>query len=151
MKSITSALLIICMATTGTGFAQPKMHPRAIERIHAAKSAYITDRLHLTVEQATSFIPVYNEYEKDIMQTRKSYLQKYKNMDMQGADDATSMQYIDDNLDYQQEVIAIKRKYKEPFLKVITPQQYTDLAKAEREFKQLLKQRLKERKNAGNL
>jgi len=56
---------------------------------------------------------------------------------------------IEDNLDYQQAVLDIKRKYKERFLKVLSPQQLTDLQQAEREFRQVLMQRMKERRGQG--
>ncbi len=120
---------------------------RGMERIHAAKMAYITDRLKLTTEQSSNFIPLYNEYEQEKKESRKKYLQKYKGIEPSEADDATSKQFIDDNLDYQQEVIQIKRKYNDRFLKVITAQQLSDLNQAEREFTQILMQRLKERRD----
>ncbi len=118
----------------------------AMERIHAAKMAYITDRLNLTAEQSSGFIPVYRDYEGEMKSSRKLFLQKYKGMDIESADDATSMQYIDDNLDYQQKAIQIKRKYNDLFLKVISAQQVAELNKAEREFKQILMKRMEERR-----
>ena len=122
---------------------------RGMERIHAAKMAYITDRLKLTTEQSSNFIPLYNEYEQEKKESRKKYLQKYKGIEPSEADDATSKQFIDDNLDYQQDVIGIKRKYNDQFLKIISPTQLADMYKAEREFKQLLMKRLEQKRNGG--
>ena len=131
-------------------FAQRGMQgERPMERIHAAKMAYITDRLRLSSDQTIHFTPIYTEYEQEVRDTRRKYLQKYKGINPDEADDATSRQYIDDNLDLQQELIQIKRKYNDRFLKVISVQQLADLAQAEREFKQILMQRLKERKENG--
>ncbi len=73
-----------------------------------------------------------------------SFFKKYKGTNPADADDAVSRQFIDDNLDYQQQVIEIKRKYNDRFLKVISPQQLADLFKAEREFKQILMKRLEQ-------
>ena len=113
------------------------------ERIHAAKMAYITDKLHLTTEQAAPFTAVYGEYEGEIKQLRKSYREKFMADKRNGsADDMTVRQYIDDNLDYQQGMLDIKKKYKDRFLKVISQKQLSDLHEAEREFKKLLIQRL---------
>ena len=64
-------------------------------------------------------------------------------------DDATARQAVDDNLDYQQDVIGIKRKYNDQFLKIISPTQLADMYKAEREFKQLLMKRLEQKRNGG--
>ena len=149
MKKLVSFLLLTLLFTAafgqrGQGGPQRR---EAMERIHAAKMAYITDRLNLSSEQSASFIPLYKEYEDEMRYTRKSFMQKYKGMDIDAADDATAMQYVDDNLDFQQKAIEIKRKYNDKFLKVISPQQITELHTAEREFKQLLMKRLQERRN----
>jgi len=137
MKKLLSVLLIILIST-----AAYSQQGRNWERIHAFKMGYITDRLHLSPRQSSNFVPIYNEYEHEIMATRQSYLGKYKNTHPDQADDATSRQFVDDNLDYQQQVISIKRKYNERFLSVLSPQQLTDLYIAEREFKQILMRRL---------
>ncbi len=146
MKKLQTALLIILISCTTIVNAQ-QGHNMA--RIHAAKIAYITDRLHLSYNQSGNFIPLYNEYDSEIRDTRQSFFGKYKNMNPGNADDATSRQMIDDNLDYQQAVIAIKRKYNDRFLKVLSPQQLAELPAAEREFKQILMQRLKQRRGGG--
>lgn len=148
MKQLMPFLLLMLVCATN-GYSQRNMPERreGMERIHAAKMAYITDRLNLTTEQSAGFIPVYKEYEEEVKRNRKEFLQKYKGVDVEGADDATAMQYVDDNLDYQEKVIVIKRKYNDRFLKVISPQQISELNKAEREFKQILMKRLEERRN----
>lgn len=113
-------------------------------RIHAAKIAYIADRINLSNEQLGAFRPLYNDYQKDVRETRRSFFSKYHGTRPDEADDATSLQWIDDNLDYQQQIIQLKRNYNERFLKIISPRQLSDLYKAEREFNQILLQRLKQ-------
>jgi hypothetical protein len=147
MKKLLQAFFLLLITILPLPLlAQPG---QAMARIHAAKMAYITDRLQLSPDQSANFIPLYNEYEREIRDTRQSYFKKYKGEDMEHASDGAAMQYIDDNLDYQQQVLDIKRKYNDRFLKTISPQQLTDLYKAEREFKQLLLQRLKDRNGGG--
>jgi len=146
MKKLLFALILLLTSSTGVWSQQ---QGRPLERIHAAKMAYITDRLHLSAEQSGSFIPMYNEYEKEIRETRQSFFKKYKGVNPDESDDATARQAIDDNLDYQQQVIEIKRRYNDRFLKIISPQQLADLYKSEREFKQILMQRLRQQRNAG--
>ena len=146
MKSLLKAILLLIISTA-TAYSQPQRP--ALARIHAAKMAYITDRLRLSSEQSGNFIPLYNDYEREIRDTRASFFKKYKDTNPDEADDATSRQFIDDNLDYQQQVIEIKRKYNDRFLKIISPQQLADLYKAEREFKQMLMKRLEQRRNGG--
>ena len=145
MKKFLQALFIVLITTT-TAWSQ---NGQGMARIHAAKMAYITDRLQLSTQQSSNFIPLYNDYEKEIKETRQSYFRKYRDTNPAETSDAESLQFIDDNLDYQQAVIEIKRKYNDRFLKIISPQQLTELYKAEREFKQLLLQRLKQRNGGG--
>ncbi|MFI5196867.1 MAG: hypothetical protein ACHQD8_07235, partial [Chitinophagales bacterium] len=135
------------LVSESTGLAQPG--GQRFERIHAAKMAYITDRLHLSSEQSGNFVPLYNEYERELRNIRQSFFKKYKGTKPDEADDATSRQYIDDNLDYQQQVIELKRRYNDRFLKVIYPQQLTDLYKAEREFRQMLMKRIEQQRKSG--
>jgi hypothetical protein len=148
MKKVLQ-LILIALITVNITYAQPERGRERMARIHAAKMAYLTDRLQLTAKQSGDFVPLYNEYEAELKTIRKSYFKKYKGIDPAESDDATAREYIDDNLDYQQEVIGLKRKYNDRFMKVISAQQLTDLYKAEREFRQILKKRLEERRNGG--
>ena len=147
MKAFLKIILIVLITSTAA-HAQPQ-RGQAMMRIHAAKMAYITDRLHLSQRQASDFIPLYNEYEKDVRSTRQSFMGKYKGTHPDDADDATSRKYIDDNLDYQQAVIDLKRKYNDRFLSIISPQQVADLYIAEREFRQILLKRLNAQQRPG--
>ena len=141
-KIFCTALLIII---TVSAFAQPSH--KEIERIRAIKAAFLTDRLDLTSAQAEKFFPVYRRYENEQMAIRKEFFDKYRNKQEDGqiSDEALSRQYIEDNLDYQEQELALKRKYKDEFLKVISAAQVADLYKAERDFKRMLINRMKEK------
>ena len=89
------------------------------------------------------------KFENEIRAARQFFFKKYKGTDLRDANDETSLQFIDDNLDYQQKVIEIRRKYNDQFLKVISAQQLAELNKAEREFKQMLIKRLERRGRGG--
>ncbi len=117
-------------------------------RIHAAKMAYITDRIHLTAAQSGDFIPLFNEYEAEARATRKPYKEKYAK-EHPDAKDFVIAQYVADDLDCQQQILIIKKKYQDRFLKIITQQQLSDLNMAEREFKQILLKKLKEEMRDG--
>lgn len=146
MKKLT---ILICFIILHTALSSAQQRGPGFERIHAAKMAYISDRLHLNSNQAAAFTPLYNEYENELKSTRQFFFKKYRGANPDQADDATSRQWIDDNLDYQQQVIELKRRYNDRYLKIITPQQLADLYKAEREFNQMLMQRLKQQRNGG--
>lgn len=151
-KQVMKKLLVILVTAliiSNTGSAQPGRPP--MERIHAAKMAYITDRIHLTYDQAANFVPLYNEYEGQLRNLRQSYFKKYKGNYQGEADDATSRQFIDDDLNYQQQVLDLKRSYNDRFLKVISPRQLADMYKAEREFRQMLMKKLSQHRGGGGM
>jgi hypothetical protein len=119
---------------------------RPMQRIHAAKMAYISDRLQLSESQSAQFMPTYRAYEEELRTIRKPYKEKYKLRADDEGSTASAWQYLEDDLDYQQDVIALKRKYNDRFLKVLSPQQLADMYVAEREFKRVLMKRLEERR-----
>ena len=147
MKTVLKAFLIVLL-TGATAAAQQRMGPgkEGLARIHAAKMAYLADRLRLTADQSPGFTTVYNEYERELRATRQLYIGKYVGNRPADPNDESSMRYIDDNLDYQQAAIDLKRKYNDHFLKIISPQQLAELYKAERDFRQILLKQLNKHK-----
>lgn len=137
-------ILLLCMNCTPT-FAQIGQR---LERVHALKVSYITDNIHLTSEQSEQFWPVYNQFEKELRRLRFDYLKKYRRESALGDRSIEEAQhFIDDNLDYQQEVLTLRKEYKDRFLKILSPQQLADLYIAERDFKKLLLQELQKRRS----
>lgn len=135
-------ILIVTILYTSSGFAQP--HDKH-ERIKALKIAYITDKLALTSEQSAAFWPIYNEYEKERWALRTDFFEAYKDKNP-SADPKTAHQYINDDLEYQQEELDLKKKYKEKLLKVISAQQLAELYRSEHGFKKMLIEELRERR-----
>jgi hypothetical protein len=140
MNTIVRSLLLMLLTSS---FAFGKQANPKQQRIHAAKMAYMADRLQLTPEQSAAFVPVYNNYERDFIAVRAPFVKKYKLNEEEGQQNMTVRQYVEDDLDYQQQVIELKRSYNERFLKVISSHQLADMYIAEREFKQILVKRLK--------
>jgi hypothetical protein len=95
------------------------------EKIQALKVAFITQKLNLTSTEAEKFWPVYNQYESEIKTLR--------------ADRQNS-----DVLDNEEKVLDIRKKYKPAFEKILGPSRLNDLFNAERDFRNVLIQRLKE-------
>ncbi len=89
--------------------------------------AFITQKLHLTSSEAEQFWPVYNQYTNEISQIR--------------ADNRNG-----DVLDNEQKLLDIRKKYKPSFERILGPQRLNDLYSTERDFRNLLIQRLKERR-----
>jgi hypothetical protein len=141
-------VFLFLLMLTATATLTPAQQRQGTGRIYAAKVAYITDKLHLSTNQYIAFVPLYDNYERDLKFTRQSFFNKYRGGRRNELNDA-SREWIDDNLDYQQQVIELKRRYNEAFLKIISPRQLADLYRGEREFNEMLMQRLRQQRNGG--
>ena len=136
-KSLILTLLVLLVSTMA--FAQKGRS----SRVHELKVTYINDRLDMSASQKDRFWPVYHRYEAELRGLRQSFRKQYANKDNRTNAEARTM--IEENLDFQESVIALKRRYKNEFLKVISAQQLATLYEAEREFKQMLIKRLQGR------
>ncbi|OSZ78922.1 hypothetical protein CAP35_11925 [Chitinophagaceae bacterium IBVUCB1] len=134
---IIIAILVFAIAAN----AQPA---KRMERVRAIKVAYITDKLQLTTEQSAKFWPIYNRFEEE----RSDIVRQYRRG---GAVETTDepLRSVDDDIEMQEKILALRKKYKDEFLKVISPKQLAALIEAEREFKKMLLQQLRERRENG--
>jgi len=140
----TGFLILMMVLLSISVQAQPGGRGR--ERIHAIKVAYLTDKLQLTSEQSARFWPIYNTYEQDKMNLMRSYRDNNK-MNENTTEDP--MRSIEDDIVMQEKMLDLRKKYKDEFLKVISPQQLATLIESEKEFKRLLLQQIKERRGGG--
>lgn len=122
-------LLIVLLITASVSLATAQ-NGNTHERVQALKVAFITQKLHLSASEAEKFWPVYNQYDNEIMQLRSSS----KNGDV---------------LDNEQKLLDIRKKYKPAFESILGPQRLNDLYNAERQFRNVLIQRLKERRQGS--
>jgi Spy/CpxP family protein refolding chaperone len=112
-------------------------------RVQAVKMGYLSDRLKLSPEQADRFWPMYNRCSAE----RRSLRQAYGAGAAHNADDADeAMKQIDGNIEYQERELALRKRCKEEYLKVLSPQQVANLFDAERDFKKMLVDQLRERR-----
>ncbi|MEO8822860.1 MAG: hypothetical protein ABI366_04735 [Ginsengibacter sp.] len=119
-------LLIIIAAFGFISFVQAQKG-NGREKIRALKVAFISQKLNLTPAEAEKFWPVYNQYENEIIQLRAN-------------------RKDGDVLDNEQKLLDIRKKYKPSFEKILGPGRLNDLYNAEKDFRSVLIQRLKERR-----
>ncbi|MEO6455568.1 MAG: hypothetical protein ABIN97_15920 [Ginsengibacter sp.] len=108
--------------------AQDDNGTKRAEKIQALKIAFITQKLGLTSEEAQKFWPVYGQYENDV----RSLLGDNKNSDV---------------IDNEERLVNIKKKYRPEFAKVLGQPRMNKLFTAEKEFRGVLLQGLKNRNN----
>jgi hypothetical protein len=116
-------LILVFFATFSFSYAQ-RGNGQRTEKIQALKIAFITQRLHLTSSEAEKFWPVYNEYNNEI-----------NNLRIENKDG--------DVLDNEQKLLDIRKKYKPDFERILGPQRLNNLFNAEREFRNVLIQKLR--------
>ena len=132
--------LACSIAFTFTLFAQPK-GGKFQEKMQAQRIAFLTQRLHLTPEEAQQFWPIYNQYTEKLQQIRAS-----AKSDKQ-LDDRTEAEVEKDILtefDKEARELDLKKDYYQKLKKVISIKKIARLYGAERDFRAELVQRLKD-------
>ena len=117
MKKLFSVLVIFCWLTLPLHSQPgPEPHGPAAGRIETMKINFITNRLHLTPQEAQRFWPIYRFYSAE---KRQAYL-VYRNNG--------------NELERQETMLNIRKKYSVEFLKALSPGKINDFFKAENEF-----------------
>ena len=117
--------------------AQPgMMSPEARERIESQRIAFITQKVHLTPDQATKFWPVYNEYRDGLKDMREDF----ERPDLENISDEDAAKLIDKHLQMEQKRLDMKRNLTSRLKGVISSRQTLQLFAAEMQFnRELLK------------
>lgn len=116
-----------------------------MHKIQSIKMDYISDKLHLSSDEADKFWPVYNQYQNELNvvlhQKRQNMVNSSKN----------PQDIVNDNLDYDSKILSIKKHYKDEFARILPPDKLAQFYKSERSFNEEMIKRLKYQKgNDGN-
>lgn len=130
--------IIMCLTMNTALMAQDRREH--YERIEAIKVAFITKKLDLTTEEAQKFWPVYNNYQKELMD-----LMRKRREDRQKTDIAPNDK-INADLAYESRILDLKKKYKKLYLKAIPAEKVLLVYQAEREFREHLIKQLNHRR-----
>ena len=124
MKSFLLYFFLIFTALNAT--AQPPadgfQNPKKQEKIQALYYAYITQKLQLTPDEAKQFWPLHEQYQREMIALNNN----------------------PNDLDRQQGILNLKRKYQPIFEKVIGSERSNRFYRQNDEFRDKLTQRLKE-------
>lgn len=102
--------------------AQDDQPPQSEERIKALYVAYITQQLSLTADEAQKFWPVHAQFEADLKATVKQDMPE---------------------LDKQQAMLNVKKKYQDNFNRILGPNRCERFFRMDGEFKQRLLEKIK--------
>lgn len=99
------------------------------EKIEALKVAFITRQLELTADEAKKFWPIYDQFQKEMQKLMQEQRQK-------GADE----------LEIEEKMLNLRKKYKPEFLKAISEEKFNKLLRVDREFREVLRKELERRR-----
>jgi len=126
MKKLFSVLVMFCWLCLPAQSQGPKQRPMA-GLVEAYKTAFITQRLNLSTEEAQKFWPIYNSYIAEVRQVNITYHQDGNELRM------------------EESRLNIKKKYSVEFLKAISPGKINDFFKAEKDFDVIIRREMQRR------
>jgi len=143
MKKIFNTLIVFFTAMQCM-IAQPPPPPDdfdgpGMEKIEAIKIGFITKKLKLTSEESQKFWPVFNQYEEEKKQIRKSTIGSLKELKEDGEFTAAEAeQAIARHVEFKARDLDLTKKYIAEFKKVLPVTKVAKLITVEEQFKKML-------------
>jgi hypothetical protein len=136
-------LTIVVNRPFGGLYAQGGKLAEKVEKVQAAKVAYITSKLNLSTEQSQNFWPVFNEYES----ARRKIRFQVKGLQREGKHGQLNEEQMKASVRkrfaLRQEELDLEKQYAEKFMKILSAAQVAELYESEKEFTRLLLNRWK--------
>lgn len=119
------------------------------DKIEALKVGFITKELNLTTSEAEKFWPIYNEMDAKMKEIRQSCRKINKELreseEKISNDDAKKK--LNTLFENDQKELDLKKEYSEKFIKIIGEKRTLKLLSLEHEFRRVLLERLKDRRD----
>lgn len=146
MNKIKNAFFVFCVLFVSSNylFAQRGGHDQS--KIQSMKIGMITENLDLDSEQAERFWPVYNAYESDKRTIIRQIRQLQKGISSGDLAGQAAIDAEEKILKLKKEELSVTSSYKSKFLQVISTNQYAALIRTERQFHDMLMNRLRDAK-----
>ncbi|MES2376165.1 MAG: hypothetical protein V4553_06295 [Bacteroidota bacterium] len=109
-----------------------------MRHVQVVKEAFLNQQLALTRAQGERFWPIYRRYQNELYEVRR--LKRLNNSDAQ----ANGAEQVKKDLDYEAQLVDIKKHYNNEFMKILPPEKISQLIKSEREFNDELVRKLHE-------
>jgi uncharacterized protein YwgA len=152
MKNLIYSLLLAIFAVT-PAMAQPpddgppEIPEERLQEIKAQKSAYLTQKMNLTPEEAQRFWPLYNKYDEELETARREHMKYMREMRRKEGEltEKEANEMLDRQLAMHEKDLAIRKKYDPQLRKEIGARKLVQLLKAERDFHREVVKRFRER------
>ncbi len=125
-----------------------QLSPEKKQRIDSQKITYFSTQLELSPEEAQTFWPLYNEYQKKYEDLINQHQEKY-NIDPKDFDELTEEEaekYIDSQINLSKKLTDLRARYHKQYKKILSAKQVLKLYEAEKEFKKILILKAKEKR-----
>lgn len=152
IRHVFILLLLLVIGSKSFGQLRPVVHqPRleqrinreaAMQRVERVKEKYISQRLSLNSDEAVKFWPVYRRYQAEILVIRAKRRLNNSAAQPDGAEQ------IQNELNFEADLVNVRKRYTNEFLKFLPAEKVSELFKAEKEFQDELIRTLKERSQA---
>ncbi|WP_295720921.1 hypothetical protein [Mucilaginibacter sp.] len=114
-------------------------------KLEAARNNFISKQLDLSDHESTKFWPLYRQYQQELTAVR--ILKRLNN----SSASSNGTEQIDKEIYYESQLVAIRKRYRDSFSKILPPEKVSKLYKSEQEFNDELIKQLSERsERAGN-
>jgi len=98
------------------------------DKLGTLKVAYLSRKMNLTPEEAQRFWPIYNQYSDELLLARVKSQREGRS-----------------ELDLEETILNIRKKYNTEFLKVLPPYKVDSFYKAEKDFSNFIKREIERR------
>jgi len=156
MNKLYSFIVIFCLIISsalaqGPGGPPPPPRGKQKERIETMKIGFLSERLHLTPEEAKVFWPIYDQYQDELETLRKSRKEKLMNdrTNLEDMSDAEIEKMVDGEIAFRQSELDLIKKYNPQFKKVLPIRKVGRLYRSEEEFKRELLRKLQDERKQG--
>jgi Spy/CpxP family protein refolding chaperone len=148
-KNLTTLFVAILCVIATTTFAQ--RNPENMKKIKAMHIAMMSTALNLDEATSQKFWPVYNTFSSErklIRQEKRVAMQQMESRE--NATDAELQKAINTVTNCNLKEADLQKKYNTEFLKVISAKQLASMYNADKNFKEMLVERLKNGRNKGS-
>lgn len=139
MKFLKIFIIAISVFLSMATVSKAQKNSGKAKQIEAIKFGYISGRLELNAEESQNFWPLYKQYQTEWNQLNKQKRQSR----IDNANDADKL--VDNDLEFDENLLALRKKYRVLFGKVLGSEKLKKLYQAERSFREELIKQLKNR------
>lgn len=135
MKKLIFGAVLAIFAMSALQAQPGPARERGGERMQAMRTAFITNRLDLSPEEAQQFWPLFNQFEAEQKKVRDKYRPA---KDLMSMTDAEAEKFLNNQFEMEQEVLNLRKDYMQRMKKVLPVRKVAMLTRIEQDFREEL-------------